>query len=106
MFLLSKIILSKTAIFNVGSLILGIVAWLFGSMAIASKKKKRVHSYSVGSFSVCAISLVSQILEIENRFMQRDYAAIDDTIGGVIFASIVLVVVTIVLNIVAIVKHK
>ena len=47
-------------------------------------------------------------LEVDSilEFKVGDYAAIEDTIRAVIIASIVLVVVTIILNIVALVKSK
>ena len=76
-------------------------------------KRKRIqevykfaHVFSVGSFSLCAVSLVLQILEIENRFVQRDFAAIEDTIGAVIFAAVALVAVTMVLNVIAVIQKR
>ena len=49
---------------------------------------------------------MTQLFEISRRVNLGDYAAIEDTIRAVIIASIVLVVVTIILNIVALVKSK
>ena len=99
-------LLTKTAILNIGSFTLGLIAWGLAFIAIKSKKEKVSHVFSVGSFSLCAVSLVLQILEIENRFAQRDFVAIEDTIGAVIFASIALVAVTIGLNVMAVIKKR
>lgn len=99
-------LLTKTAIFNIGSFTLGLIAWGLAFTAIKSKKEKYAHVFSVGSFSLCAVSLVLQILEIENRFVQRDFAAIEDTIGAVIFAAVALVAVTMVLNVIAVIQKR
>lgn len=91
---------------NIGSIVLGLGAWSFACMAIASKKTKIPHRFSVISFSMCIISLVFQLFEINNRVNIGDFAAIEDTIRAVIMAAVVLVVVTIVLNVVALFKNK
>ena len=99
-------LLTKTAIFNIGSFTLGLIAWGLAFTAIKSKKEKFAHVFSVVSFSLCAVSLVLQILEIENRFAQRDFAAIEDTIGAVIIAAVALVAVTMVLNVIAVIQKR
>lgn len=93
-------------IVNIGSVILGLGAWAFACMAIASKKVYLSHRFSVASFSMCAFALVSQLFEISNRAKMGDFAAIEDTIRAIIVAAVVLVVITIVLNVVALVKTK
>ena len=98
--------LESSIILNVGSIILGLGAWSFGSMAIASKKMSASYCFSVGSFGMCAVSLLLQLLEINNRINISDFSAIEDTIRAVIIAAVVLVVVTIVLNIAALFKGK
>ena len=89
---------------NIISLIIGIGAWVVAAIAIA----KPAFSYknTVMSYALCTFSLVAQLFEISRRVNLGDYAAIEDTIRAVIIASIVLVVVTIILNIVAFVKSK
>ena len=89
---------------NIISLIFGICAW--GVAATAILKPAKSHICTVLSFALCAVSLVVELFEISRRVNLGDYAAIEDTIRAVIIASIVLVVVTIILNIVAIVKSK
>lgn len=90
--------------FHIISLIAGIIAWIFGCWALTSKGRRKAHSLSVFSFSACAISLVSQLLEIGRRVFISDFAAIEDTIRAVIIAAVVLVVITVALNAVAIMK--
>ena len=91
---------------NVVSLVFGISAWCIGFAAIKSKKKSSAYSCSVTSFSLCAVSLFLQFLEIGNRVNAGDYAGIEDTIGAVIFAAGVLTAVTIVLNVVTFVRRN
>ncbi len=89
---------------NIISLVLGVGAWVVATIAIA--KSARSHISTVLSFSLCAFSLVTELFEISRRVNLGDYAAIEDTIRAVIIASIVLVVVTIILNIIALFKTK
>ena len=91
---------------NIGSLILGICAWLFGGLAIATPKALSSHRNTLVSIGLCTVSLVLQLLELNRRVIFGDYAAIEDTIRAVLIASIVLVVITIILNLVALVKTK
>ena len=89
---------------NIISLVLGISAW--GVAAVAISKPACFHKSTVLSFALCALSLVFQLFEISRRANLGDYAAIEDTIRAVIIASIVLVIVTIILNIIALIKTK
>ena len=57
-------------------------------------------------FFLSTISLVFQLFEINRRVILGDYAAIEDTIRAILIASVVLVSVTIILNLVALVKAK
>ena len=91
---------------NIGSLILGACAWLFAGLAISTPKASASHRNTFASFSLCAISLMLQLFEINRRVLLGDYAAIEDTIRAVLIASVVLVFVTIILNLVAIAKAK
>ena len=91
---------------NIGSLILGVCAWLFGGLAIGTPKASPAHRNTVVSFGLCTVSLVFQLLEVNRRVIIGDYAAIDDTIRAVVIASVALVVITIILNVVALVKAK
>ncbi len=91
---------------NIGSFILGVCAWLFAGLAITAPKAFTSHKNTMVSFSLSGISLVFQLFEINRRVLLGDYAAIEDTIRGILFTSVVLVSVTIILNLVALVKAK
>ena len=90
---------------NIGSLVFGACAWLFAGFAIATKSFTS-HRNTLVSFSLCAISLVFQLFEINRRVLLSDYAAIEDTIRAVLIASAALVIITVILNLIAIVKAK
>ena len=92
--------------FNIGSLILGVCAWLFGGLAIGTPNAFSSHRNTLVSFGLCTVSLVFQLLEVNRRVLLGDYAAIEDTIRAVVIASVALVVITIILNVVALVKAK
>ena len=91
---------------NIGSLIFGVCAWLFAGLAITTPKAFTSHKNTIVSFCLSTISLVFQLFEINRRVILGDYAAIEDTIRAILIASVVLVSVTIILNLVALVKAK
>ena len=91
---------------NIVSLILGACAWLFAGLAISTPKASVSHRNTFTSFSLCAISLVLELFEINRRVLLGDYAAIEDTIRAVLIASVALVSITFILNIIAVVKAK
>ena len=91
---------------NIGSLILGIGAWLFAGLAIATSRAVTSHRNTIVSFSMSVVSLVLQLFEINRRVILGDYAAIEDTIRAILIASVVLVCITIILNFVALKKAK
>ena len=98
--------LTLTAFYNISSLLLGLAAWILAGIAITRKKKQLASYYSLGSFGMCILSLLLQIFEVANRVNQDDYAAITDTIHAVRFAACILVGITLVLNLVVLVKGK
>ena len=91
---------------SISSLILGFGAWLFGILAISRASGSSSTPNTVISFSFCSASLLLQLFEIQNRVNINDYAAISDTIGATLFAAIILVLVTIILNIIAVMKLR
>ena len=96
----------RRCMFNIGSLILGLCAWLFAILAMTACDGPTSHRNSTVSFSLCAVSLVLQLLEIHRRVLLGDYAAIADTIRAILIASAALVSVTVILNLTAIAKAK
>ena len=92
--------------FNIGSLLLGLAAWILGALAIIGKNPENTGRLTLLSSESCALALLFQIFEIGNRAYIGDFAAIEDTIRAVAIASIVLITVTAVLNSVAINKKR
>ena len=84
----------------------GACAWLFAGLAIATPKAYTSHRNTLVSFGLCAISRVFQLFEINRRVFLGDYAAIEDTIRAVLIASVALVSITMILNLVALAKAK
>lgn len=102
--------MSLSMIYNLGSICLGLAAWMFGYWAIRRtilrKDIKASYTCSMISFGMCIFSLLFQLMEVGNRVDIEDLSAIYDTINAVIFAAKVLITVTLILNIVALVKIK
>lgn len=90
-------------ILNLASLYAGLLALGLGFAAI-SKRGKPVLVFS--SFSACVGALLCQLLEIWRRVAIRDFSAIEDTIGAVIFASGILLALTLFLNLVALIRGR
>lgn len=97
--------MSLSMIYNLGSIWLGLTAWMFGYWAIRRtilrKDIKASYICSMVSFGMCIFSLLLQLMEVGNRVDMEDLSAIYDTINAVIFAAKVLISVTLVLNIIA-----
>ena len=91
---------------NILSLVFGGCAWVFGYLAIAMPRQSAAYRWSVASFSACAISLVLQLFEVGNRAGIGDFSAIADTIRAVLIAGVTLIVVTMVLNVIALLKKR
>lgn len=102
--------MSMTMIYNFGSIILGLLAWTFGYLAITKtitvKDIRESYICSIISFGTCILSLLFQFLEIGNRVDMEDLSAIYDTIHAVIFVAKVLIIVTLGLNIIAWVRAR
>lgn len=84
---------------NVGSLILGLVAWILPLLAIG--KPYRFVLCCIGSTVCCTGSLLLQLLEVQNRVHLEDWSALMDTVDAVILAAVVMLVVTLIANAVA-----
>lgn len=97
--------INDSGFFNIGSLLLGIVAWITAACAIGISNKKS-NVLSTISFSACLSALFLQLLEINHRIEINDHTAIMDTIEFVAHVSLILVLITILLNIVAFVSHS
>ncbi|MBR2894455.1 MAG: hypothetical protein IKC03_02205, partial [Oscillospiraceae bacterium] len=65
---------------NLGSLAFGACAWLFAGWAIMTPKVFVSHRNTLLSFSLCVISMVFQLFEMNRNVLRGDFAAIEDTI--------------------------
>jgi len=89
-------------IFNLGSLVLGVVSWIIPMLAVSQYHKgHKQKNFSIYSFTSCATALVFQLFEIRHRVNIEDFSAIMDTIGAISVVSVILVVITFALNITA-----
>lgn len=87
---------------NLGSLLLGIIAWVVPFLAMKYPLKKCIN-FIIFSFSACIASLCLQLFEINNSVQIEDWSAIMDTIGTLIWVAVILAVITIILNIISLV---
>jgi cytochrome c oxidase subunit 4 len=97
-----------TSFLNLGSLVLGLIAWLLPVINLMQFKRSNNNNWAVLSFlsiSACAISLYFQILYNNYLVEIWDASALMDTTGASAFLSSVLLVVTIVLNIISIIMY-
>ncbi len=92
---------------NIGSFLLGIVAW---SLPIVYVFKGNKHNHGIAlttlSMTACAISLCFQILNFHHLVNIGDWTAIMDISGGIVLAAAVLLIVTILLNGMALMVYR
>jgi len=94
---------------NVGSLVLGLIAWILPIVRIGFLKKSSDSSGEVLSFfsiSACAISLCFQIFYTNHLVDISDWSALQDTMYAVSDAAGVLLVVTIILNAIVLIIER
>ena len=84
-------------------LLLGFIAWTFPVISLISKKHPKLLSPSL---LFCAASLYMALWDTQIQVREGDWAAIEDTFGGILFGATVLVAVTLILNIIALIKRK
>ncbi len=90
------------SLLNIGSLILGIIAWAIPIISIINKKRAKESNwavFSLTSIGACGISLFFQILYNHHLVEIQDWSALMDTSRALTFASIVLLAITMILNI-------
>ena len=66
-----------------------------------ARKTKNALPFAAASMGLCAISLLGQIFEYNNRVNVQDWSALLDTSYAVLFCAAVLVALALVLNIAA-----
>ena len=93
---------------NVGSLLLGLIAWILPVINLAQHNKVNNRNgvvFSVVSISACAISLCMQIFYTNHLVKIEDWSALMDTSWAVASVSALLLVVTIILNAITMVAY-
>lgn len=93
---------------NIGSLVLGLVAWSIPVSSLLNKVKKEenIALKSMISLVACAIALWFQLAYNNHLVQIQDWGALDDTTSTLNWVAAILLVVTIVLNIVLISREK
>jgi len=86
---------------NLGSLILGLIAWILPVVNLVQRNKADHRNwvvFSIVSVSACAISLCMQIFYTNHLVEAEDWSALLDTSSAVALVAVILLVVTIILN--------
>lgn len=94
---------------NLGSLVLGIIAWILPVVNLMRYKTHNDKNWvvlSILSSSACAISLCFQIFYICHKVKLEDWSALMDTTGTVTFVAAVLLIITILLNAITLVVYR
>ncbi|WP_342599856.1 TMEM128 family protein [Psychrobacillus sp. FSL H8-0483] len=94
---------------NLGSLVLGLIAWILPVVNIMQYKKHGHRNWvalSVMSISACAISLCFQIFYNHHLVKIKDWSALADTTEAVVFVGTVLLIVTIILNTITLIVYR
>jgi ABC-type transport system involved in cytochrome c biogenesis permease subunit len=98
-----------SGLLNIGSLVLGLIAWILPVVNIMGYKKHNHRNWitlSTMSISACAISLCFQIFYNSHLVKIADWSALMDTTDAVAFVSAVLLMVTIILNIITLLVYR
>ena len=94
---------------NLGSLVLGLIAWILPVVNLMRYKKHDHRNWvalSIMSISACAISLCFQIFYNYHLVKIEDWSALMDTTGAVAFVAAVLLIVTIILNAITLIVYR
>ncbi|MGL4374231.1 MAG: hypothetical protein ACRCS6_10630 [Turicibacter sp.] len=101
-----KIFLKKEnmmmALFNISSVVLGLIAWglpIYNLMSDKKSNSKNWSMLSILSLSSCATAICFQLISINEWVNISDWTALLDTMNAVIFVSIFLLMTTIILNV-------
>lgn len=93
-----------TSFYMLASLSLGLLAWFLAIMCLSRHHFGPINLFSL---SACALSLLLQLIEIDHLVNDlEDFSTIMDTIQPIILAGCVMLVVTFILNSIALVSTK
>lgn len=95
-----------TVLFNVGSVLCGLLSWgLAGAAIVCEGSPKKGSRRSLVSWLLCVTALLLQWFELYHRIAIHDLSAVEDTILAPVVGSVVLVTVAAALNILAYRKY-
>lgn len=97
------------SLLNLGSLILGLIAWTLPVIDLVRSNKterRNLPVMSVASLSSCAISLCMQIFYQNHLVKIGDRAALMDTSNAVAVVSAILLVITLILNLITLADYS
>jgi len=86
---------------NLGSFVLGLIAWILPVAALVRRRKANPVALSLASVSACAVSLCMQLFYADHLVKIADWSALMDTSRAVAMVSALLLAVTAILNAVA-----
>ena len=89
---------------NLGSLIFGLIAWMLPVIVLVRSGKigdKSVALLCAGSLAACAVSICMQIFYSDYLVKIEDWSALMDTSAAVAKVSAFLLIVTVLLNVLA-----
>lgn len=93
---------------NLGSLVLGLIAWILPVVNLVQHNKadrRNWVAFAVASVSACAISLCMQIFYTNHLVKIEDWSALMDTSQAVALFATLLLAVTIILNVITLVVY-
>jgi len=93
---------------NLGSLVLGLIAWILPVVNLVQHNKADRRNwvvFSVVSLSACATSLCMQLFYSDHLVKIEDWSALMDTSHAVALVATILLVVTIILNAITLVVY-
>ena len=96
----------RTGMLTLINLLLGLFSWGIALVGVFSKKKDRWQYASILSFLLCSIALYLPTLYTDLIMRFENYGTVEDTIWGYNFASLVLIVGTVLFNLCSWLIHR
>jgi len=93
---------------NLGSLVLGLIAWILPGINLMQTNKadqRNMMVFSVASVSACAISLCMQIYSANYLVTREDWSALMDISPALVSVATILLGVTLILNAITLVVY-
>ncbi|MDR2940160.1 MAG: hypothetical protein LBV08_07565 [Clostridiales bacterium] len=94
---------------NVTSLLLGLLAWALPVINLVKRsisENKNWPIFAILSLGACSVSLFFQIIYQDYLARKEDWSAIMDTTGALVKVSLVLLIITFVLNVITVVAYS